>query len=192
MEREEFVQQQVLLLKHRLTSMHYEEVAAKEIALLFVSDFSYFTPPIAPRGSLGLLVGTYAIRKDDLNLFEIVAKAAAAGSTTGFFASLDAALSAKITLLFAIFSTARELWNKGRFLDSESIRILSILKERIPTHTAPGMNTEEILRIFNLSQPNKDLIWLENTLQELRRIPMPGGSNKELVSELHGHWRSHI
>lgn len=194
MEREDFIRQMLPVVTRDLVALSYDDLEAGEIAKVFLENFIYLERLTPSPTSLELLVRKYAIRREDLKLLLTVAKAAAAGAGAprGLFSSMDAALRVKVRALFAIFSTLRALHSNGRALDQEMVRILAILKERVPDPASQGLTSEELLQIFNLKPPTKDLEWMEHALQELRTIPLPGRSSKELVSELAGRWRGHV
>lgn len=191
MEREAFIRQLLPVVTRDLLALRYQDAEAAAIAKHFLEKYVYLETVTPSRTTFGLLVEKYAIRKEDINLLVVVARAAT-GASGGFFASLNAALHVKVVALFALFSTVRELRRTGRALPQEQVRILAILKECAPAPTAPGLTAEELLQLFNLESPAKDLEWMARALEELRALPLPGSSTRQLISERGGRWRSHV
>lgn len=190
----DYHEKQTALFTEHLASLGYETAEAFEISQRFINEFSYKEPIPVQSNRLGLLVGKYAIRKDDLNLFDCVVKAVQSAASAGFFvyATSGSMAASKCGIVFALIQVVRDLRNKGDLLQEEEVKVLTILKSIVPEHSSMGIRAEELLKIVQLELPSQDMTSLTAILQKLSKYPMRGGMNKELVSQSLERWRPHV
>jgi hypothetical protein len=171
------------------------DAAHTAVAVRFVEEAHERKIPPPSGGTVGALFLKYAIRKDDLNLFDCIVDIAKTTAAAGFFVLPvgGSILSAKVGLVVAILKVARDLRNKSVALTDDQIRILTILRANVPDHTTPGMTVEDLLSVLRRTNPERDAAWVGRQLSDLARCPIPAGGMRELVSQdPRGRWRPHV
>jgi tRNA(adenine34) deaminase len=156
-----------------------------EVCGEFVRAFA--TPVASPPGAGGLSmrIGRFAIRKDDVPVFDTVLAVSVAAMTGG-------ALSpAAIATAAAIFRLLHSLRSKGAWLDDDALRILTILQANVRTPADPGLTLEEMLTIVQRVTKHATAEWLLAQLRRLTAWPVPSAASVALVSESDGRWRPH-
>jgi hypothetical protein len=146
----------------------------------------------APRGGLTSLVGRFAIRKDDVKIFDTVVTAL--GSTAGAHAFIgnEPTPTVIIGVAVAVFRFLHEVRSKTAALDDGALRIVTILHANVRITTDPGMTADEILTIVRRTSPAADVAWVNQQLRKLEKWPVVSGGTTELVSEVDGRWRPHV
>ena len=71
---------------------------ADEIAKKLITDYAVFEVPAPPQGTLTLLIGQYAIRKDDIKLFDLLTGGLTAASGVAFFTGHQPVLAANVAI----------------------------------------------------------------------------------------------
>lgn len=159
---------------------------AKELSKAFSDAFAQTVHPNARPGTFGLIVTNYVIRKDELEVFEAVTNTITTTAGIGVSLSSEPAtnvLSAKISIIAALFTFVRNLRNRGVFLDDEKLALITLLQNNFRQNEPGGMTVSEILEAI----ASNDVAWnekkIERNLKELSNYPTPDGSVAELVSE---------
>ncbi len=164
---------------------------AIDFARAFV-DSAAFVPPPPPGGTMPALIGNYAIRDDDLSLFDCLVAVLVAGAPVGFFLHPSQVTTAAIVgAVGGVGKTLRDLRVKSAWLDQARVRILTILKANVTEATDQGLMDEDILKIVQRTTPELDLEWVRKRLNELTKVPVRGGGVKDFVVQSpNGEWRS--
>ncbi len=163
-----------------------QRALAVELASLFVDEASFMHFPQAPPGALSALIGRFAIRKDDVNLFNRFLVGFGLAYADGVLP--DSASIVSVGLL--VLTTLRDLAANGAWLDEDRTRILTILRANVTNPSDPGLTAEAILAIVRRTTPELDLAWVNQRLAELERVPLQGGGAKDLaMSDPNGAWR---
>lgn len=145
----------------------------------------------APSGVLGAMVGKYAIRSDQVKLFDLIASALPAAAGVGFFIGSGPVLGAAVTIGVAIVRLAHSLATQGVTLDDGKIRVLTILRFNIQRPQDRGMTVDEILEVIERTQPNYDSTWVKQQLEELSSMPTSRGTTEIVSHDTQGRWRPH-
>lgn len=165
---------------------------ADEIAKALVTDCATFQVPTPRPGTLGLLTGRYAIRKDDIKLFDLLTDALTTAATVHFFAGHDPLLSANVGIAVSLAKLVRGLLMRGAFLDRDSIHVLTVLQYNATVPGDPGLSPEEVLQVIQRTKPEHDIAWVNQKLGYLKEVPTRDGSRAVLASpDSFGRWRSH-
>ena len=166
---------------------------AEEAARKLTAEFAFFeVPPPAP-GTLGLLVGRYAIRKDDVKIFDALADGLKAAAAVSFFTAHQPALGANVAIGVSLAKLLRDLTMRAAFLDPDTLRVLTILTCNASTPIDAGLALADILAIVQRTSPDADLAWLQLRLNFLKEVPTRDGATTNLASEdSSGRWRSHV
>jgi hypothetical protein len=182
----------VLALMARIPGDRWTAATSAHIARGFFDLAGEALTQSAPRGRLTSLVGRFAIRKDDLKIFDTVVTAL--GSTAGAHAFLgnEPAPTVIIGVAVAVFRFLHEVRSKTGMLDDSALRIISILHANVRNTTDPGMTADEILTIVRRTLPAADAAWVNQQLRKLAKWPVVSGGTTELVSEVDGRWRPHV
>lgn len=145
-------------------------------------------------GRLGTMLGSFAIRKDDVDIFEWLRSALMAAAPTGFLldpkSTTGAITAAIVGLACAIGKAIHDLHVKGAWLDSRSAHILLILKSNIPDTNHPGLTPQEIHSIVQRTDPGCDLALIQRTLDGLLFVPVRIGTRAFVVRDATERWRS--
>ncbi|MEM6506497.1 MAG: hypothetical protein AAF711_13730 [Planctomycetota bacterium] len=178
-----------LQLCSRVTYDAKESTYARSLADQFVKLYAEET---SDTGTYGALVGKYAIRRDDVQLFETASSVIVKTAGAGFFLGAEPALSGIVAIGVAVLTMLRRLWVRGVLLDNDKVAVLSILLANQESGHKYGLTAQQLLDILNREQLIYKLNWLENVLNELSAEPTPDGDSAELASsdEL-GRWRCH-
>lgn len=166
---------------------------AEEIAPQLTQEFaSYEVPPLKP-GTMGALVGRYAIRKDDLKVFDALTGGLTAAASASFFMAHQPVLAANVAICVSLAKLIRSLATRGAFLDRDVLSVLTILKCNITSPSDPGLMPAEILEIIQRTTPEADLAWLQQRLDFLKEVPTRDGAATKLASlDASGRWRTHV
>jgi hypothetical protein len=166
---------------------------ANEFAQALVSEFAIFEVPTPRRGTLSLLVGHYAIRKDDLKLFEVFADGLKAAAGVAFFVAHQPVLATNIAIGVALARLVRTLMTRGATLGDATIWVLTILRCNVQSPRDPGLSPTDILDIVKRTMPEANIEWVTRELWSLREVPVRDGSSVKLASEdSSGRWRPHV
>jgi len=165
---------------------------AGEIAKALVTDCATFYVPTPRPGTLSLLIGRYAIRKDDIKLFDLLTDGLKAAAAVNFFASHQPVLSANVGIAVSLAKLVRGLLMRGGVLDRDSIHVLTVLKCNATVPGDPGLSPEEVLQVIHRTKPEHNIAWVNQKLGYLKEVPMRDGSRVVLASpDSLGRWRSH-
>jgi hypothetical protein len=178
-------------LCERLYDYDYSPQYVHEVAIVFAD---LFAKEISERrsGVLGAMRGKYAIRSDDVKLFDVVATALPAAAGVGFVLGGGPALGATASVVIAVIRLLHRLVTRGVSLDEAKIRLLTILRSNVLGPENRGMTINEILEIVQRTQPDKDIDWVKRHLDELSSMPTYDRGGSKIVSQdSHGLWRSH-
>lgn len=138
-----------------------------------------------PRGGLGMVVGRYVIRDDDLSLLDALRAAVLAAAPTSFF--LDAPTTASVTgLLAAVVTVADRLRRKGARLGPIPLHVLMCLRaspRRLSAaEVAHRLNAASDDRPWTVDEAERELVGLQS-------VPLGDGSVASLVSrDADGRW----
>jgi hypothetical protein len=153
-----------------------------ELAEEFASLFHEERIDPSPDGTFGQMVGRYAIRPDDLKLFDAVIDGLAAAASANWMAAG-----------IAILRLVHRVLTKGARLEVHHIRVLTILRCNVRGDEDDGMTADEILEVFHRTEPDKNLAWVKECLLELSECPNIGGGISKLVTEApKGRWRPQV
>src|SRR5438034_1891647 len=100
---------------------------AQEFATALVREYATVEVPRTRPGTLGMLVGRYALRKDDLKLFDAIAEGLKAAAGVTFFATDGPALGAKVAIGVSLARLLRTLVIRGAWLAPDALHVLTIL-----------------------------------------------------------------
>ncbi len=166
---------------------------ASELAQRLVEDFAVFEAPAPRLGTLGLVLGRYAIRKDDLKIFDALTDGLKAAAGVSFFTAPQPLLAANVAIAVALGKLVRALAMRGTFLEPEALHVLTVLKCNASKPHNPGLTHDELLTIILRTTPDADVAWLQRRLDFLKDVPTRDGATTKLVSEdSFGRWRSHV
>jgi hypothetical protein len=140
-------------------------------------------------GGAGAMAGSFAIREDDLSIFDSLQAALAAAAPAGFFLHAAAPAAAIVGVAGAIAKVLRDLFVKGAWLDEEKARILLILKANIRDVTSPGLSSADIYAIVARSTPDLDIEWVNRQLAGLMFVPVRLGTRAFVVRDAADRWR---
>jgi hypothetical protein len=165
---------------------------AEEIAKALVEEYATFEVPPSRPGTLGAIIGRYAIRKDEIKLFDALTDGLKTAAGVEFFAGHQPALSAKVALGVSLAKLIRSFLQRGAILDRDTVHVLTILKCNADSPEDLGLTVEEILKIAQRTKPDCDLARIEHRLDFLRTVPTRDGGTTMLASQDGlGKWRSH-
>jgi hypothetical protein len=165
---------------------------AEEIAPELTQEFASFELPPSDPGTLSLLVGRYAIRKDDFKVFDALMDGLKAAAGVSFFTAHQPVLGAHVAIAVSLAKLLRSLAMRGVFLDQDTFHVLTILKCNVVTQNDLGLTSNEILEIVRRNSADADLNSLEQRLDFLKEVPTRDGATAKLVSaDSSGRWRPH-
>jgi len=165
---------------------------AGEIAQALMVEFATFEAPAPRPGSLSLLVGHYAIRKDDIKIFDALTDGLKAAAGVAFFTAHQPALGANVAIGVSLGRLIRALTMRGAWLDHDALHVLTILRCNASVPEDPGLSPAEVLAIVQRTNPDVDLAWVQHQLDFLKQVPTRDGAAAKLASEdAFGRWRSH-
>ena len=184
-------------LSSRLAARHQHEQwpapALEQMAAVFVEAGGEPLPVRSPVGGLGFLVRRYAVRTDDVKLFDCVVNALSAAAGAGFFLDGGPVAAAMTAIGMAVIRFLWQLRSNGVVLDEDQVRVLTILCANVGGPSDPGLTAEEILGVVRRVTPEKDLAWVEAQLASLAQCPVASGATRALVSQDHqNRWRPHV
>jgi len=137
-------------------------------------------------------VGRYAIREDDIKLFEVLTDGLTAAAGVGFFTQHPPLLAAKVAIGVSLAKLVRALMMRGVLLDRDTIHVLTILRCNAAAPRDPGLSPEEVLHIVQRTKPECDINWVQQRLDYLKDVPTRDRGNAKLASaDPCGRWRSH-
>lgn len=180
-------------LENRLWSQERQAYIAHEAARAFVEDCAVAQPR---SGTFGAMVANYAIRSDEVKLFDAMSTALLAAAGAGFFVVPDTMAGSKLIagglgVFVAAIKFFKNLWVRGVRLDDDQVRLLTIL--RCNNSGGSGMTEKQILEVIQRNDPKHDLAWVERHLKELSEYPTPDKGITKLVSkDSQGRWRPHV
>lgn len=186
-------------LAHELKANGVSSEYADEIAKALVEECAIFeVPPPRPDtlraipGTLSAIFGRYAIRKDDIKLFEALTDGLVAAVGVESSAGHGPAAAAKVGLCVSLAKLIRSFLQRGARLDRDTIHVLTILKCNAATPGDAGLSPAEILKIVQRTKPDCDFAWIEHRLDFLREVPTRDGATSKLASQdAFGKWHSH-
>jgi hypothetical protein len=166
---------------------------ADAMATALTDEFATFeAPPFRPN-TLGLLIGRYAIRKDNIKLFDALMDGLKAAAGVSFFTAHQPLLSANVGIGISLARVLRDMANRGVRLNDKALRILTILKCNVTGSNSPGLSPDEILQILQRNDPHADLINVQLWLSFLKSVPTQDGGDTKLASDdASGRWRVHV
>jgi hypothetical protein len=165
---------------------------AGELAKELTKEFATNEASPIPPGTVGFLVGRYAIRKNDFKIFDSLTDGLKAAAAVGFFTTHQPAIGAKVAIAVSMAKLLRSIAMRGALLDSDHALVLSILKCTVRSPDDEGLTPNEILTMVSSSRPNADLAWVQQRLDRLKEFPTRDGDVAKLASsDSFGRWRSH-
>jgi hypothetical protein len=166
---------------------------SEQIALALVKEFAVLEAPRPADGTFGALRGRYAIRKDDVKIFDAVTDGLKAAAGVSFFTAQKPLLAANVAIGVALAKLLRALAMRGTVLDRDKLEVLTILKCKVALPSDAGLKSEEILDFLRTKRQNVDLGWLQQQLDFLASVPTWDGASTKLASaDQSGRWRSHV
>jgi hypothetical protein len=180
-------------LQARLESRSCPVEYAHELTRAFTELYAEAESPPAPDGVFPALIRNYAIRKDDLKLFDAATDSLAAAAGAQFFLGAEPTIGAKVAIAIAVFKFMRNMMTRGVWLEQDQIWLLTILRCNVHGPNTPGLTVEEILEVINRRTPLRNIDWVDGHLKRLTAVPTLSGANvAALVScDDLGRWRSH-
>ena len=184
-------------LASRLAARHHHEqwpaLALEQMAAVFVEAGGEPLPVKSPSGGLSVLVRRYAVRSDDVKLFDCVVNALTAAAGAGFFLDRGPVAGAMTAIGVAVIRFLWQLRSNGVVLDEDRLRVLTILCANVGGPSDSGLTAEEILGVVRRLTPERDLAWVEAQLASLAQCPVPSGATRALVSkDYQNRWRPHV
>jgi len=166
---------------------------AEEIAGNLTKEFALAEVVTPPPGTLGALIRRYAIRRDDLKIFDALMDGLAAAASASFFGAHDPVLGANVGIGVSLAKFLRSLVMRIAPLDHDALQVLTILKCNAGSSREHGLTPDEILEVVQRTKPDADLPWLQQRLNLLMEAPTRYGDTTELASrDQSGRWRSHV
>jgi hypothetical protein len=166
---------------------------ANAMANGLTDEFATFEVPPPRPNTLSLLIGRYAIRKDNIKIFDALMDGLKAAAGVTFFTAHQPVLSANVGIGISLARVLRDLVNRGVLLNDKSLRILTILKCNVTAPNSPGLSPNEILEILQRTDPQADLDNVQQLLIFLRSVPTRDGGEAKLASnDASGRWRVHV
>lgn len=163
---------------------------AERFAEAFAAEFATVEVQPTRPGTLGMLVGRYALRKDDLKLFDAITDGLKSAASVSFFASNQPAVGAKVAIGVSLARLLRTLVMRGVWLDPDTLQILTILRCNVSTPADPGLSAEELLSVVQRTKPEADLGRVQRLLSQLNESPTRDGTTARLAfSDPAGRWR---
>jgi hypothetical protein len=181
------------LLANDLLAKGMEPGFARVLADELVQKFAEYEVPPSQPGTLGFLVGRYAIRKDDFKIFEALADGLKAAAAVSFFTAHQPVIGTNVALGVSLAKLLRSIAMRGALLDPDTVLLLTILKATVRSPDDDGLTANEILTMVSSTQPNADLAWVQKRLDRLKDFPTRDGAVTKLASsDSDGHWRPHV
>jgi hypothetical protein len=175
-----------------LHSKGIESEFARELAQQLAQEFAVYDIPPAKPGTLGFLVGRYAIRKDEFKIFDALTDGLKAAAAVSFFATHQPVIGANVALGVSLAKLLRSIAMRGAMIDPDSVVILALLKSAVGSPDDEGLTANEILTMVSSTRPNADLAWVQQRLDRLKEFPTRDGAAAKLASsDSAGRWRSH-
>jgi hypothetical protein len=175
-------------LAEQLKARGLEGQYADQVAKALVADCVTIQETTPPPGTLAFLVGPYAIRKDDNKLFDLLSdglKAVASGNLSTSHQWVDIGV--------AVAKLVRGFLKRGCILDRDSVHVLTILKGSTESSNERGLSADEVLRVIQRTQPERDIGWVREILEYLKDVPTRDGGTSMLASpNSDGRWRCHV
>lgn len=166
---------------------------ARVLAGELVQEFAEYEVPPAEPGTLGFLVGRYAIRKDDFKIFEALTDGLKAAAAVSFFTEHQPVIGTNVALGVSLAKLLRSIAMRGALLDADTVLILTILKATVRSPDDEGLAADEILTIVSSTKPGADLAWVQKRLDRLKDFPTRDGAVAKLASpDSAGRWRAHV
>jgi hypothetical protein len=164
-----------------------------EISRQLMQEFASFDVPAPAPGTLGMLVGRYAIRKDDFKIFDALMDGLKAAAGVSFFTAHQPVLGVNVAIGVSLAKLLRSMAMRGTFLNRDDLQVLTILKCNVASPSDPGLAPDEILVIARRTKEDADLSWLQQRLDYLEDVPTRDGATTKLASaDPSGRWRSHV
>src|SRR6266567_1332583 len=165
---------------------------ARELATELANEFAVYEAPPAKPGTLGFLVGRYAIRKDDFKIFDPLTDGLKAAAAVSFFTAHQPVIGANVAIGVSLAKLLRSIAMRGAMLDPDTALILSILKCAVRSPDDEGLTPNEILTMVSSRRPHADLAWVQQRLDRLKDFPTRDGALAKLAtSDSIGRWRPH-
>lgn len=163
------------------------------IAIALTDEFATFEVPPPRPNTLSLLIGRYAIRRDNIKLFDAVMDGLKAAAGVSFFTAHQPVLGANVAIGISLARILRDLVNRGVWLDDKALGILTILKCNATRPNSSGLTPGEIVEILQLSDPQADLDTVQQWLSFLKSVPTRDRGDAKLASDdASGRWRAHV
>lgn len=180
-------------LANDLLAKGMEPGFARVLADALVQEFAEFEVSSSQPGTLGFLVGRYAIRKDDFRIFEALTDGLKAAATVSFFTAHQPVIGTNVALGVSIAKLLRSIAMRGALLDPDTVLILATLRATVRSPDDEGLSADKILTMISSVRPNADLGWVQKRLDRLKDFPTRDGAVTKLASsDSDGHWRPHV
>jgi hypothetical protein len=180
-------------LANDLLAKGMEPGFARVLADELVQEFAEYEVPSSQPGTLGFLVGRYAIRKDDFKIFEALTDGLKAAAAVSFFTAHQPVIGTNVALGVSIAKLLRSIAMRGALLDPDTVLIIAILKATVRSPDDEGLTADKILTMVSSARPNADLAWVQKRLDRLKDFPTRDGAVTKLASsDSDGHWRPHV
>jgi len=142
--------------------------------------------------SLGALVGRFAIRKDEMKLFDLIADALKTAAAAGFFVGTGPSSSAKIGIATALIQFFLRLTRRGVWLEQDEIRLMTIVIANGRRPKDSGVTTDEVVEIMRRTG-EVDASAAKQRLERFTSMPTADGASAKLISsDSDGRWRAHV
>jgi hypothetical protein len=141
----------------------------------------------------GALVGHFAVRKDELKLFDTMADALKATAAAGFLVGIGSSSSAKVGIAMTLIQFLRRLIQRGVWLNEDEIRLMTIVIANARHPRDAGVTTEEIVEIMKRTSEEVDSEAVRLCMDRLAAMPTVDGASAKLISsDSRGRWRAHV
>jgi hypothetical protein len=169
----------------------------QSIAEVFARSFCEICAvPVRTDGSsrhLGALVGHFAIRKDELKLFDTMADALKAAAAAGFLMGIGSSSSTKVGIATTLIQFLRRLILRGVWLNEDEIRLMTIVIANAPHPRDAGVTTKEIVEIMKRTSEEVNAEAVRLSMERLTAMPTADGASAKLISsDSKGCWRAHV
>jgi len=179
-------------LGDRLSRHGVQSESAAILAAAIASEFAVVEPHVSRPGTLGLLIGRYAIRTDDLALLDAMIAGFAALANGQFFLNGPVAIAVRVAIAVAALKFLKPLWLRGVVLSADEARVFLIVQSNTTALTDEGLTAAEIVEILQRVSPECDMHWADEILQRLAAMTARDQSTTSLIScDSRKRWRSH-